>query len=136
MTGKVIDSSALAVFLLKERGWEKIRAILYERPYTLELAIMEVANSIWKRASLLRDIDEEKALTLLNDLIEIKITALKIEPQDKYLPKALKIALQHKITLYDSLFITQALTKKATLITSDKEQSSIASKLKINTSLI
>ena len=71
MTEKVIDSSALATLLLKEKGWKETREILRKKPYTLELAIKEAANSIWKRAKLLRDIDENKALTILEDLLKL-----------------------------------------------------------------
>lgn len=128
MTEKVIDSSALAALLLKEEGWKKIREILRKKPYTLELAIKEAANSIWKRAKLLRDIDESKALTILEDLLKLRRTALRIEPQDIYLAQALKIALKNDATIYDSLFIAQALAKKAILVTLDKKQAEIADK--------
>ena len=131
MTEKVIDSSALAVLLLKEEGWRKVKKILREKPYTIELAVKEVANSIWKRVKLLRDIDENKALTILGDLLELRRTALRIEPQDVYLGQALEIALKNDATIYDSLFIAQALTKKAILVTSDKKQAEIASRLGI-----
>ena len=128
MTEKVIDSSALAALLLKEEGWKKMREILRKKPYTLELAIKEAANSIWKRAKLLRDIDESKALTILEDLLKLRRTALRIEPQDIYLAQALKIALKNDATIYDSLFIAQALAKKAILVTLDKKQAEIADK--------
>ena len=131
MTEKAIDSSALAVLLLKEEGWRKVKEILREKPYTIELAVKEVANSIWKRVKLLRDIDENKALTILGDLLELRRTVLRIEPQDVYLGQALEIALKNDATIYDSLFIAQALTKKAILVTSDKKQAEIASRLGI-----
>lgn len=121
MREKVIDSSILAKFLLKEENWRDIRNILRERPYTLDLAIKETTNAIWRRAKVLKDISDEKALTLLNDLMNIKELMLRIKPQDQYLYQALKIALQYKITIYDSLFIAQTHTKKATLITTDKK---------------
>jgi len=131
VTEKAIDSSALAVLLLKEEGWRKVKEILREKPYTIELAVKEVANSIWKRVKLLRDIDENKALTILGDLLELRRTALRIESQDVYLGQALEIALKNDATIYDSLFIAQALTKKAILVTSDKKQAEIASRLGI-----
>ena len=71
MIEKVIDSSALAAFLLKEEEWKRIREILREKPYTLELAIKEAGNSVWKRVKLLKDIDENKALTILGDLLKL-----------------------------------------------------------------
>ena len=128
MIEKVIDSSALAAFLLKEEGWKRIGEILREKPYTLELAIKEATNLIWKRVKLLRDIDESKALTILGDLLSLRRTALRIEPQDMYLVQALEIALKNDATIYDSLFIAQALAKKAILVTLDKKQAEIADK--------
>ena len=110
---------------------KRIMEILREKPYTIELAVKEVANSIWKRVKLLKDIDENKALTILGDLLKLTRTALRIEPQDIYLGQALEIALKNDATIYDSLFIAQALTKKAILVTSDKKQAQIASRLGI-----
>jgi len=75
-------------------------------------------------------------LILLNDLIDIKRLILKIEPQDLYLYQAFEIALQYKITIYDALFIAQAHAKKATLITADKRQYEIASKVGVYTTLM
>ena len=136
MTEKVIDSSALAAFLLKEEGWKRVRGILREKPYTIELAIKEVANSIWKRAKLLKDVDENKALTILGDLLKLRRTALRIEPQDIYLGQALEIALKNDATIYDSLFITQALAKKAILVTLDKKQAEIANKMGVRSIML
>lgn len=131
MTGIVIDSSILAKFILREEGWEGIRDVISRKPYTLELAMEEVANAIWRRITLLADISIEKAFTLLSDLLEMKKTLLIVEPQDHYLNQALKIAVENKISIYDALFIAQAITKQATLVSSDREQCRVAEKLNI-----
>lgn len=90
MTGIVIDSSILAKFILREEGWERIRDVISRKPHTLELAMEEVANAIWRRITLLADISIEKAFTLLSDLLEMKKILLIVEPQDHYLNQALK----------------------------------------------
>jgi len=46
LTGKVIDSSTLAKFPMRESGWERVKGILAGGPYTLDLAENEVANVI------------------------------------------------------------------------------------------
>jgi predicted nucleic acid-binding protein len=51
VTEKVIDSSALAKFLLKEEGWRDLRNVVLEKPYTLDLSIKEVANALWRRVA-------------------------------------------------------------------------------------
>jgi predicted nucleic acid-binding protein len=132
---KVIDSSILAKYILKEKGWENIRDILIEKPYTLELAIKETVNAIWKRVYLLRDISIEKARILTEDLIVLSRN-LRIEDQNKYLQKAIEISIKYGITIYDSLFIALAYMRKAELITSDKKQFEIAKKMGIKAVLL
>jgi len=133
LTGRVIDSSAIAKFLLKEEGWLQVKGFLLEKPYTLELAVKEVANAIWRRVMLLRDISVGKAFIILNDLLELKKYLLVVEPQTPYLSQALKIAIENKVTVYDALFIAQALAKQAVLITSDEKQCKLAENLNIET---
>jgi predicted nucleic acid-binding protein len=132
---RVIDSSALAKLLLKEEGWKRVEEIIVEKPFTLDLAIKEVANAIWRRVVLLHDIDIEKVLTLLNHLLELK-KVLRVEPQDQYIVQAFTIALENNIAVYDALFIAQAMIKKATLITSDKRQFDVAQKLGVEATYI
>jgi predicted nucleic acid-binding protein len=134
VTGKVIDSSVLTKYLLKEKDWEKIHEILLERPYTLDLAMKEVANAIWKRVFLLKDMDIKRAFMILNDLFDMKL--LRVEPQDNYLKLAFEIAINTGTALYDSLFIAQAFSKNAILITADKKQYKITSELGLTIILI
>lgn len=131
MTEKVIDSSTIAKFLLKEEGWRKIKEIIIEKPYTLDLAIKEVANAIWRRTILLGNMNIEKASVLLDDLLKLKNTLLMVEEQDLYINQAFRIAIENKIPIYDTLFITQAISKQAILITSDENQYKIAQKLNV-----
>jgi predicted nucleic acid-binding protein len=134
VTGKVIDSSVLTKYLLKEKDWEKIHKILLERPYTLDLAMKEVANAIWKRVFLLKDMDIKRAFMILNDLLDMKL--LRVEPQDNYLKSAFEIAINTGTALYDSLFIAQAFSKNAILITADKKQYKTTSELGLASILI
>jgi predicted nucleic acid-binding protein len=61
---RVIDSSTLAKFLLKEGGWERVKGILAGRPYTLDLAENEVANAIWRKVTLMGGVSLEKAFAV------------------------------------------------------------------------
>jgi len=132
---RVIDSSALAKLLLKEEGWKRVEEIIVEKPFTLDLAIKEVANAIWRRVVLLHDIDIEKVLTLLNHLLELK-KVLRVEPQYQYIVQAFTIALENNIAVYDALFIAQVVIKKATSVTSDKRQFDVAQKLGVEATYI
>lgn len=131
MIERVIDSSTLAKFLLRESGWERVKGILTGKPYTLDLAVKEVANAIWRRVTLMGDVSLEKAPVILGDLLELRRVALRVEPQDQYLGQALRIAIENRVTVYDSLFIAQALAKKAALTTSDERQGRVAERLNV-----
>jgi predicted nucleic acid-binding protein len=72
---RVIDSSTLAKFPLKESGWERVKGILTGKPYTLDLAVKEVANAIWRRVTLMGDVSLEKAPVILGDLLKLKRVA-------------------------------------------------------------
>lgn len=136
MIERVIDSSTLAKFLLRESGWERVKGILTGKPYTLDLAVKEVANAIWRRVTLMGDVSLEKAPVILGDLLELKRVALRVEPQDPYLGQALRIAIENRVTVYDSLFIAQAIAKKAALTTSDERQGRVAERLNVKVEYI
>jgi predicted nucleic acid-binding protein len=67
-----------------------------------------------------------KVLELFNSYIEKNLI---LEPEDKYIDRALSIALEAGITLYDSLYIALAQDKKTPLLTLDEKQRYIALKL-------
>lgn len=134
MTETVIDSSILAAYILKEEGWEDLEELIYTRkPYTLDLALKEAANALWKRATLIGDLDKETINALLNSLIDISKIVLRLEPQDKYLKPAFEISLKHNTPIYDSLFLALALGIKGVLASRDKRQLDIAENLNIPT---
>ena len=125
----VIDTSALIKYLLKEEGWEEVSEFLRnsEDLASLEMALIEGANAVWKRHNLYRDIPTETAQRILDYLHATKGIILYENPL-QYLPEGERIALEHKITVYDALYIAQAL-KYGELATSDEKQGEIAEKL-------
>jgi predicted nucleic acid-binding protein len=94
------------------------------------------ANTIWRRVTLIGDVSLEKALAILGDLLELKRVALRIEPQDPYPGQALKIAVENRVTVYDSPFIARVIAKKATLTTSDERQGRVAERLNLEVEYI
>lgn len=102
------------------------------RVYTLDLALKEVANALWKHAVLLGSFSREVAVEkyrVLRRLIDEKLIV--VEHEDQYLGKALEIALSFNVTVYDALYIAQALEKRARLATSDERQARVAKELGI-----
>jgi predicted nucleic acid-binding protein len=126
----VIDSSALAKYVNREPGWEEVSKRLSEGCLTLELALKETANSLWKRV-IRKDLSDDLATSVLNTLLEAR--PFKLEEQQELYPAAFKLAVEKKTTIYDALFIALALERKLPLATSDEQQASVARSLGIRT---
>jgi len=128
----VIDASSLAKYLLRERNWEIIENYLVKTVYSVNHILKEVSNAIWKHVIIYRRIEPDLGLQLykqLKRLVHEKIVVL--ENQEQYLDKAIELAIQYRTTIYDTLYIAQAL-KYGGLLTSDKTQAEIAKKLNID----
>ena len=135
----VIDSSAFSKFLMKEEGWEKIIPYLDPslEPHAVDMLTIEMTNVIWKYMKKYRLITREQALGLyeqMRKLIEEEVIIL--EPSEKYLQEALKITINYDIPIYDSLFLAQARSLRAELITSDKRQKEVAREIGTETTYI
>jgi len=124
----VIDASALIAFFLREEEWENLKPYM-KRGFSVDHVVKEFYNAVWKAMYLLKTLDYEsmqKVLELFNSYIENNLI---LEPEEKYIDKALNIALEAGITIYDSLYIALALDKKTPLLTLDRKQRDTALKL-------
>ncbi|MEM1582787.1 MAG: type II toxin-antitoxin system VapC family toxin [Candidatus Bathyarchaeia archaeon] len=130
---RVIDSSTLIKYFTREDGWEKVREIILEGVITLDLAIKEVANALWRKV-LRGDLKHETAIKILKDLVEEK--PLLIINQDKYLINAFEISAKHGITIYDALFVALSKERSQELVTSDTKQAKIARELGLKAILV
>ncbi len=134
----VIDASALTKYILHEENWERIGAFIRERRplCSVDHIAKEVGNAVWRHYSLRRAIDKAKAIKLYQALLKLVNTGvITLEPEVDYVQTALRIALEHGITLYDSLYVAQA-QKHGELLTSDRNQAKVATGLGIKTYLI
>jgi predicted nucleic acid-binding protein len=134
----VIDASALAKYVLYEEGWEQVsRLVKSMKPIaSVDHVLKEVGNAIWKHCCVRRIIDEAKAMSLYEKLLKLVETGvIVLESETDYLLEVMRIALEYKITLYDALYIAQAL-KKGALLTSDKKQAEIASRYGVRVYLV
>ena len=127
----VIDASSLAKYIIKEEGWTGVEKYLVNNQvYTLDLAVKEILNVIWKYSVIFRalslNIAMEKYAILMN-LIKNKIVS--IDDEKRYLKEAFNIALRMKLTIYDALYVAQAIKLNAQLLTSDKDQARVARNL-------
>ncbi|MFA4669698.1 type II toxin-antitoxin system VapC family toxin [Pyrococcus kukulkanii] len=135
----VIDTSAFSKVLIREEGWEEVVPYLKpeREPYTVEMLIIEAANVLWKYVTKYKAFSQEKAEELYDAMIElVKEGLLKVESNSKYLNEALGIAIKEGIAVYDALFIAQALSLNAPLLTCDEKQGETARKIGVEVILI
>jgi len=91
----------------------------------------------WKIAVIYKTIPIDISLEkyqLVKKIIDNEIIVLEYE--GKYLYKAFKIAIDNNITIYDALYIAQAMDHKASLLTSDDIQAKTGENLGIKVYLI
>jgi predicted nucleic acid-binding protein len=124
----VVDASALIAFILRENGWEKL-ADFMSMTMSVDYLVKEFYNAVWKavRVRGVLSVDEgRKAIELFKQYREKNMV---LEPEDKYLDAALEIALNHGLTIYDSLYIALALNNRKPLLTLDARQGDVARRL-------
>lgn len=117
---RVADSSYLVEGLLKRKELLQDDLLV-----TLDLAIYEVANSIWKHEFLLKDIkDGSEYLSILVGLIESGTIQL-LHVSKEALEKAYSLAAKNKCSMYDTVFVALALELGSELSTYDRRQADL-----------
>jgi len=122
---RVIDASSLAKYVNRESNWREIESYLIDGCITVDLAIKEVLNSIWKRI-LRRELSKREAYKVAKGFLDNIM--VKTFNQNMLLEEAVKISLKYLITIYDSLYISLAKRLSSELITSDEKQREAALK--------
>jgi len=134
----VIDTSAFMKFFLHEHGWEDVLPYLTtaSSPETVDLLVTESANVLWKSARL--GLIEKEQVPELFSSMELLYTKgpLALKPAPQFMAEALSIALLLDTPVYDALFIAQARSDHATLVTADRHQGLCAKKCGVTVVLV
>ena len=96
--------------------------------YTVDIALAESLNAIWKHTRIHRDLEMEEAESAIQDLTKI-YDAMNILETRELSNEAAEISLTKGITIYDSLYIAAAMKLKATLYTADQKLCKISKEL-------
>jgi len=72
---RVIDSSAIVKYLSREPGWERVRKVMKEGILTLELAVIEIANALWKKV-VRNGMGLEEVQKIMKAIVEAKFIPL------------------------------------------------------------
>jgi predicted nucleic acid-binding protein len=129
---RVVDASVLAAFTRKEPGWERLAGVV-KMCVTVDLAVKEVLNTIWRDYYVRRTISLDTAMRLQQVLSSMTGINILVEPEDKYISRAFEIALKTGTTVYDALYIALAVEKNTPLVTLDEKQAKAAETLGVKT---
>jgi predicted nucleic acid-binding protein len=117
---KVIDSSYLVEGLLKDEQLLENDLLI-----TLDLAVYETANSVWKHEFLLKDIKNgAEYLSILQDLVEAEKIQL-VHSSKEAMQTAYSLASKSRRTIYDTVFVALALELGSEFATFDKRQAEL-----------
>ncbi|MEM2180598.1 MAG: type II toxin-antitoxin system VapC family toxin [Nitrososphaeria archaeon] len=127
----VADSSAIVAFFLREEGWTELSKYM-TMTVSVDHVIKEFYNAVWKAVNIKRISVEEvpRVLALFKDYVKRN---MELRREEEHVDKALEIALENGITIYDALFIALALHEKGQLLTLDDKQRHASKRLGIMT---
>jgi predicted nucleic acid-binding protein len=116
----IVDSSIFVRYLTREDGWEEAEKLL-TRPVTLALALKEVANAL-RTKTLSGDVNSVDAKLMIARLASM----VRLVDQDDLLVDSYQVAVDHRVTVYDALFVVAALRSCEDLATCDDQQADVA----------
>jgi predicted nucleic acid-binding protein len=116
----VVDASiAVKLYVPEVHSAEAIRFLSDEHELIApEFMLAEVANIVWKKATLLGEISEIEAETTVAAIQELPFAFYYTAG---LLNSALKIAMQTKRSVYDSLYLALAQQEKCQFMTDDRK---------------
>lgn len=132
----IIDASAMVKLALDEPWSEETRRLIKNTLSEGELvgapalALPEALNTIWKHNVLIKDLKDDKFFLAIEEILEFWDN-LEILPVEPLAQKAISIAKEHKLTVYDSFYVAAGLLNGSPLFTFDSKILENYEKLKI-----
>lgn len=96
--------------------------------YTVDFALLEGLNVIWKHANVLKDFKREEAISATEDFAKI-YDGLNVVSARDVRDQAIQIALTENITVYDAVYVAAAQKLKGMLYTADQKLCTGAKKI-------
>jgi len=130
----VLDSSILVKLVTNEPNSKQARTTITAlikkgyALYTVDIALAESLNAIWKHTKIQKDLKPEETKPITQDLIKI-YDKLNIITTRELTEEATNIALAQNITIYDALYIAGTQKLNAILYTADQKLHNIANKI-------
>ena len=117
----IIDSSALVAYLLEENEFEKIRDLLAAGVESPALLVMETSNAVLE-ASRSKRIGRESADKAIGVMLNLLESNIKVHEEGDLVHSAFRIATDHGLTTYDSVYLALAKKLHGKLASRDRKQ--------------
>lgn len=134
MPDLILDSNILVKLIMNEPCSKEARisiADLLKRGctlHTVDIALPEGLNVIWKHSKLFRDLDPKEMSQATDDFIKI-YGGMNIVAAREISKEAMGIALIQNITVYDALYVAAAKKLSGTLYTADQKLCATANQI-------
>ena len=116
----VLDSGVIFALYFQEDASERAeRTVEAISPIVLDLSVAEVGNAAWKRVTIFQEC-EDSARASFSKCLEF-IHSCTMIPSADLSTLAYDIALENKISFYDSLFLAAARREEVSLLTLDRK---------------
>lgn len=124
MIGFLLDASALlnVIKIFGERGAEVMRG-----SSIMDLTVYEVGNGVWRLVYMLKEIDYDGGLKLL-EAVERLSFRLNVVGIEERLLKVYDLSIKEGLTFYDAAYISAAQSAGLALVTDDVELANKAGK--------
>lgn len=120
----VIDANCIVKLALEEPYSQEVRELIRnaltgeEEIITVDIALAEALNAVWKHNVAIKDLPDQKAEKASSEIMEFWGNLDNI-PSSLIAERAMRISKRYRLTLYDSLYIAAAIEREAKLLTLD-----------------
>ncbi len=121
-----IDANVLVKLVIDENQSELVKRIVYETLSKDEpiiapnIALFETMNVLWDYSVNRKKLNNDDALLAFDRLSQIWAQIKHVDSDDLH-RVSIRIALNSKLTVYDSLYVATSILYKSPLLTFDKE---------------
>lgn len=118
----VLDSSTIVALYTPEEHSKWVREVIkgHLKFHILDLAFYEVANALWKKFLLLREISRGEASKAIQGAWRFMDMLCSIHSLRDVREEAWDLSIRHALTIYDSSYLALAKSLNAKLVTTDK----------------
>lgn len=129
----ILDASVAVPLVIAHENAASARRLAERNDFVAPDHLMaEVANTLWRYAMR----DGFSSNNIAKGLRQIRLLCTQLLPSQNLLPGAIDLAVAHRHSVYDCLYLALALERREPLATADRRLAALAEKLGIETVLI